>query len=182
MKNRKTFIVLGLLIAVLMLGIGYAAISNITLTITGETAANPSDDNFVVRFDRATEDDEGTAPTTTKSVSTANVTAAYVDDHNASINVSGLTAKGDYVTATYTIENNSPDLWANLDVITEATTNEEYFAVTAELADEVLENGGDQTTVTVRVELIKTPITAAVNGTATVQVQASPDQPAADSE
>ena len=35
MKKRKTFIAMALVIAVLVLGVGYAAISNITLNVNG---------------------------------------------------------------------------------------------------------------------------------------------------
>lgn len=162
MKKRKTFVGVALLVAVLMLGIGYAAISNIDLKITGSASATPSDSNFKVKFTGTPETDA----TNVSSASTnATVTASVTDDLNATIDVSGLTTTGDYVTATYTILNDSPELAATLAVgeITKAvktsaaTDSTDYFNVTATLKDTEIA-ATKTTTVTVKVELTKTPV------------------------
>lgn len=166
MKNKRILIVTVLLIAVLLLGIGYAAISNINLNINGTASATISDANFKVKF------------TGTPTVSDATkVTAAVTDDLNATIDVTGLTAKGDKATATYTILNDSPDLGATLTATTSLTgTNADYFNVTYAFANESLAKGED-TTITVTVELLKTPVESDVTATVGVTITAAPVQP-----
>lgn len=167
MKNKKIFIVVALLIAVLLLGIGYAAISNITLTISGKATATPADANFVVRF----------AETPYPSVSDGTkVTAERTDDKTATLNVTGLTAKGDTVTATYTIENASADLTADLSAAVTNNSNDTYFKVTPTLAKSSI-TAGTETTVTVEIELVKTPVETDVSSNITVTLTAKPVQP-----
>ena len=180
MKNKKTFIVLAVLIAVLMLGIGYAAVSNITLNIKGSATANPDDKNFVVQFDA------DTAVGVAKSVDSIVAEGEVIDAKNAEFTVSNLTAKGDNVTFTYTVENLSPDLEAELSVKvldgTQQVTNNnaEYFAITPTvIAPTTIDANGGKTTVTVKVELVKTPIDAEKTANFTVTLDAAPVQPTA---
>ena len=162
-RTNKILIVI-ILVAVMLLGIGYAAIQNITLNITGTATADPSQSNFTVRFSENVQ------------VSDSNkVTAAITDDTNATINVSGLTTNGDTVTATYTIQNTSADLSANLSVGT-TNSNEEYFLIESKLGDETLTAGG-ATTLTITVQLIKTPISTVETSTIGIQITAKPVQP-----
>ena len=49
MKNKKTFVGLFVILALLCLGLGYAAVSK-TLTITGSASGLVNDDHFVVKF------------------------------------------------------------------------------------------------------------------------------------
>ena len=166
MKKRNTYVGLILLVAVLMLGIGYAAITNITLNITGSAKAVVSDENFKVRF-------TGTPTVSDEDV----VTATITDDVTATINVESLVAKGDKDTATYTIENASDDLSASIAVPTVENSNDEYFSVTTDMTDAVTVASKGTTTVTVTVELIKTPIEADETTDITVSLVASPVQP-----
>lgn len=164
MKKKNTYVGLVLLLAVLMLGIGYAAMSNITLNIGGGAGASVEDENFKVKF------------TGTPQTSGDNITATITDDHNATINVS-LTAKGDKATATYTILNDSADLSASVAIPSITNSNTEYFTVTTDMADAELLASGADTTVTVTVELIKTPIDADQNSNISISFVASPVQP-----
>ena len=51
MKNNSTRVVgLVLIVAVLLVAIGYAAITSVTLNINGTANATTNSDNFVVRF------------------------------------------------------------------------------------------------------------------------------------
>lgn len=166
MTKTTKIVGLVLIILVLIVGIGYAAIQNITLNITGTAKADASQANFAVKFSGE--------PTVAGSGTT---TAAVTNDLNATMNVTGLTAKGETATATYTIQNTSADLTANLTAKT-SNTNEEYFKV------EYSFNGnktslakGEATTVTVKVTLIKTPIEAQVSSTIGLQITAAPVQP-----
>ena len=165
--SKTNKIIIGIvLVAILLLGIGYAAIQNVTLNISGTVAADPSQSNFKVCF--------VIDPEPTVSDSTY-VTAGVTDDINATINVSGLTTKGQIVSATYTVQNTSTDLSADLSVAT-TNSNTEYFTISSELADTSLK-AGETTTVTVTVELTKTPISESVSSIVGVQLTAVPVEP-----
>ena len=164
MKKSNKIIMTVVIVAVLLLGIGYAAIQNITLNIAGTASADPSQANFKVMF----------SGTPTVSDDTY-VTAAITDDTNATVNVEGLTKKGDIVTATYTVQNASTDLSADLGVST-TNSNTEYFTLSSEIAQTSLV-AGEATNLTVTVELTKTPITDSVSTTIGVQLEAMPVQP-----
>lgn len=175
MKKKRTLTVVAAVLAVLMLGVGYAAVANDVLTINGTASATPSDDNFVVQFDQDTAVVKGD-----------NVTADYTDATNATFAVSGLTAKGQTASATYAIENLSPDLSANLTATIGNMTNGEsgteddktYFNVTYSFGSTTVAAGGN-TTLTVTVTMLKTPVTEDVSVTFPVTITATPVQPAA---
>lgn len=168
MRNKKTFIGLALFVAVLVLGVGYAAVTN-NLIISGTANATVSDANFVVEFDTTVE------PTVTKSRETAEVTASITDTKTATIMIDGFTAKGDTATATYKIKNASPsDLSAQLSA-TPSSTNEdfkvEYSFEETEIAKDAF------TTVTMTVTLEKTPIDQDINATVSLDITATAVQP-----
>lgn len=168
MKNTKLVVGMLVAIAILAIGIGFAAISNVQLNITGNAAATATSEggNFTVKF------------TGTPTVSDAEkVTAAVANDTTASIDVHGLTSKGDKETATYTIQNASNDLSAAL-TATFTNSNNEYFKVTPNLAASSIDAGAT-TTLTVTVELLKTPIEDNTTSAITVTVDAEPTQPGA---
>lgn len=156
MKNKKLLIGIVLLIAVLVLGIAYAATTK-TLTIGGTATAEVNTDNFDVKFVQ-----EGN-PTGLK-----NATGSVTGNLTATMDVSGLTAKGDTATATFAIINESEDLSANLAVTTETIGNN-IFSIDAELADSSIAKTED-TTVTVTVTLNETPIDDEANLTGTINV------------
>lgn len=166
MKSKKTFVGVFLILAVLFLGVGYAAIANITLKISGTLGATADDKNFKVAFsDKAI------------VTSDSKITAEKTDDLNATIKVTGLTAKGDKVTATYEIENKSEDLSASIATPVITNDNEAYFKVTTDwtAAKTVVSKG--TTTVTVTVELLKTPIGEDESANIDISLVASPVQP-----
>lgn len=163
-RNTKAIVGLVLLVAVLLVAVGYAAITATQLNINGTANATTKQENFTVEF------------TGTPTVSDADkVEAKLVDQKplNAIMNVSKLTAKGD--TATYTIANTSADLSAVLSATT-SNTNDEYFKITQNIAKATVA-AGDTTTITVTVELIKTPITQDEETTIGVTITAEPQQP-----
>ena len=171
MTRTSKILLAVLVVAVLVIGVGYAAIQNVTLNIGGEATGNPSDANFKVKY-------TGT-PVTEKTVSAASslakVTAGITDDTHATIDVEGLTAKGDIVTATYTVQNASEDLSADLSV-NSSINNDEYFTVETRLGKRSL-TAGEATTLVVTVELIKTPITQSEEVTIGLQLTSTPVQP-----
>jgi len=177
MKQQRTFLLLSVIVAVLVLGVAYAAITSVTLNINGNVLASAEQGNFKVAFaTNPTFDGTGTA------------TVKVTSDTTATMDISGLSSVGDTMVVTYTIKNSSTDLWANL---TNSVTNNnpEYFSVTAEF-DGFYNDGynswdygsyvgyriapWDTMDLKVTVRLLKTPITEQ-KATIGVKVVASPD-------
>ena len=167
-KDTKKIVGVVLVVAILLVAIGYAAIGTKTLTINGSATASTNDSNFVVKF---------TGTPTTGGAGTTTATINGQDQLKATMNVTGLTAKGDVATATYTISNESPDLSAAL-AATTTCSNTEYFNVTYNIAKTPVAKGAT-TTITVTVELIKTPIEKDITATVGVTITATPQQPTA---
>lgn len=167
-KSTKTIVGVVLLLAIVLVAVGYAAMTAVTLNINGTAQAEAKQSNFSVKF-------TGTPTTGGDGTTTASIT----DDEHAVMNVTGLSAKGQTATATYTIQNTSADLSAALSA--EATnSNEGYFKVTKEIAEPSTLVKGGTTTITVTVELLKTPVdeeAAALETTIGVAITADPVQP-----
>ena len=150
MKNKKTFVGIALLIVVLVLGIAYAAITN-TLTIDVTATASIDTDNFNVVF----------TGETTPSATTDGVTATATEGtRNAELNVTGLTTKDQFKTAKFKIRNDSDELKAKVNVVAESKDqNDTFFKVEATVDSPETELApGDETEVTVKVTLLKTPV------------------------
>ena len=164
MISRTRLILIALVSVVLLIGVGFAAITSTQLNITGNTVANPDQSNFIVKFLETTEvSDSG------------KVTAEVVDDTHATLEVRGLVTKSDYVTATYIMKNMSDDLSADI-AIAIGNNNEEYFSTTAELEKTSLK-AGEEAKIVVRVELIKVPKTQDETAKITMLIEATPVQP-----
>lgn len=157
MNRKKTLYGLGLLALILVLGVGYAAVSEVTLNIDG--SATVASEALKVSFNGVTDtEDDG------------KVVASSTDNSlNASIQVTNLTLN-EAVSATYTIKNQETDVDAN--VIKKQISNDkpEFFEVTTSVDDsaETITAGGTGT-VTVTVKLIKTPIETS-DSTANIQI------------
>ena len=171
MKSKKTILGIVLLIAILLLGVGYAAITGVTLNINGTANATANTDNFIVKFTSATAGDK----------CTAEVSSSDQNGRTATMNVSGLQTANDTATATFVVTNESPDLNAVLAVKTKTMTDTgtgdaDYFDVEATIADNASSMAPSATrTVTVTVTLNKTIVedkTATIN----VQLTATPEE------
>ena len=169
MKNRRNVVVAFLVVAVMLLGIGYAALSD-TLDITGSADVNQSAAeeafNEDIYFSAAVANDEG---------NTASVNADNND--KASFTAATLKGKGDKVSFTFTIKNTG-----DLDAVVTPTfragdgnTNPEYFEVTSDWdgASKTLAAGGE-ITYTVTVTMLKTP-TDSIHGTFNIVLTAVAD-------
>ena len=164
MVKRSTVLLIAILAVVMALGVGFAAITSTQLNITGNTTATPDQANFKVKFLEETQvSDPG------------KVTAEVTGDTTATINVQGLSAKGDKVTATYKVKNFSDDLSADI-TLAIGNNNEEYFSTTAVLGQDSL-TAGEETTAVVTVELVKTLITSDETAKITAIIEATPVQP-----
>ena len=168
--GKNTKIVVGiLLVAIVLIAIGYAAISNIGLNIDGTAKSEASQSNFVVEM-------IGTPTTSGEGTTVATINESKRTE--GTMTVSGLTAKGQTAIATYTVKNKSQDISA--DLTAEATsTNEEYFEVICEL-DKTTLKAQEETIMIVKVKLLKTPIDETKEELTTeigVSIKAEPKQP-----
>ncbi|MBQ5473411.1 MAG: hypothetical protein IIT65_01685 [Lachnospiraceae bacterium] len=150
-KKRSLSIFIFALIAFIVLGVGYAAINNINLIINGTGSVTATQSNFDVRF----LDVDGHRPTITPGSPN---TVSVIDNTTASFDVSTLSKKGDTATATIDVKNNSNGVGARIG-LNLTNSNDTYFKVTEHIADTELQ-AGDITTVTVTVEMLKTPVSA----------------------
>ena len=168
--GKNTKIVGGvLLIAIILVAVAYAAITNVELNINGVGSAQAKQENFKVEF-------IGTPSTSGKGTTTATINES--DKTKGTVNVTGLTAKGDEATATYTVKNLSSDISA--DLTAEATSsNQTYFEVICSLEKTTLK-AQEETTLKVTVRLLKTPIDETkedLNSDIDVTLTAEPKQP-----
>ena len=168
--GKNTKIVGGvLLVAIILVAVAYAAITNVELNINGVGSAQAKQENFKVEF-------IGTPSTSGKGTTTATINES--DKTKGTVNVTGLTAKGDEAVATYTVKNQSSDISA--DLTAEATSsNQTYFEVICSLEKTTLK-AQEETTLKVTVRLLKTPIDETkedLNSDIDVTLTAEPKQP-----
>lgn len=180
-KRKKIGLFVFAILAIALLGIGYAAISNIELTINGKAGAHANGDFKVVFTGTPVIEDNVsdkiknyTNSDTTDDLidGTTNATINATTKTLASFEVYGFENKGEYATVTYIVTNESNDLSAKLSVTSDSVSNTEYFAVDTTIANTdtngttlVGSDGkkvlpaGKSVEVEVKVELIKTPVT-----------------------
>lgn len=168
MKKKKSFVALALVVAVLVLGVGYA-LTTIELKVNGDITVSPDDSNFDVNFTDAKITTNGTLADQTDA-------ATKGDGKTATLSVKSLKTVGEKVIAEYTITNNSKaGINATLSNPTATQTDDaakDYYTVTATLEnnDAIAPNGTKKLTVTV--ELVKAPLEE-VTGNFTVAFNAS---------
>lgn len=164
MKNRKTVVVAFLLVAVMLLGVGYAALTDI-LTINGsaEVSQKAAEDAF-------NEDIYFSDAVANEVDNQASVDDA--DNDKASFAANTLKGQGDTATFTFTI-NNAGDVAATVTPVLESNDPEGYFTVTNDWADAAKDlAAGGEITYTITVELIKTP-TETIRGSFQVDLTAT---------
>ena len=170
MRRTNAKIIGGVLVlAIILVGIAYAAITNTELNISGTGKAEGSQSNFVVEF-------IGT-PTTSGD----GTTVATIDEKvktTGTITVTKLTTRGETATAKYTVKNKSAELSADLKA--EATcTNDDYFEVICSL-DKTTLKAQEETILTVSVKMLRTPVDETkenVKADITAKITAEPKQP-----
>ncbi|MBE6620903.1 MAG: hypothetical protein E7625_06045 [Ruminococcaceae bacterium] len=152
-----------MLVAVLLMGVGYAALTDV-LDITGSADINQSAAeeafNEDVHFSAAVANETGN-------------TASVNPDNNdkASFTANTLKGKGDKATYTYTIVNDG-DLSATITPSISSNTNEAYFKVYSDWNGQAktLAAGGS-VTYTVTIELLETP-TETISGSCIIELTA----------
>ena len=165
-QNKKALqIGLFVLVAIVVLGVGYAAISAVNLIINGNATVSVNQNNFKVHFTGAQAISGSTGASGTSTIDSQ-------DDTKATFDVTGLTKVGDYAEAVYTVRNDSNGIGAEI-TLNLTSSNTEYFKVTETILDNKLQ-AGEETTAKVKVEMIKTPITDSVSTSITATLTASP--------
>ncbi len=160
MKKRTGIIII--LVAVLALGIGYAAMSGVTLNVDGAGIISVDDSNFKVHFqDPAQVSGDGT------------VVATITDDLNAEFDISDFTKRGDSTTIVYTIVNESDGINATLAAPVVDNFNDTAFGVTVNLSSNTIAAGGSAT-LTIEVEALTTPTIDDLDTIIKVSVDANP--------
>ena len=169
MRKANNKIIGGIvLLAIVLVAVGYAAITNVGLKIDGTAKSEGNPDNFKVEL-------VGEPQTSGDGTTTATINTA--DKTQGTMNVSGLNAKGQTAIATYTVKNQSTDLSADL-TAKAISTNDEYFEVQCSL-DKTTLKAQEETTMTVKVKLLKTPIDETKENLSTeigVNIDAEPKQ------
>lgn len=152
MKNKKTMSVLVMLLAVLLLGVGYA-LSSIDLKVTASATATADQDDFDVIISDAVNNTDPSEKVVVQ-VGGEGSTAATMTVNLNSGNRSGK--------ATFTILNNSSDLKAELDrlayKIISGDADSDYFTVTiSDLSSTTLAPQATAT-FTATIDLAKVPV------------------------
>lgn len=123
MKNRKRVVVSFLLVAVMLMSVGYAALTDV-LDITGSADVNKS-----AAEDAYNADIYFTGAVANQTGNTASVNADNSD--KASFTANTLQGAGDTATFTFTITNDG-DLDATVTPSISSNTNETYFSISSD--------------------------------------------------
>lgn len=156
MSKQKKIITIAILVVILLMAIGYAALTNTELTISGTASATAVQDNFKVYF---------TGANTVKNPNTNAVEVTVTAQATtATVNISGLSTSGDAAYAILEIENGSNGVDAESVEVTTQATDTTMFDVEATMCDDkgteisnYAVNSGEKTYVKVSAKLLKTP-------------------------
>ena len=163
MKNRKRVVVAFLLVAVMLMSVGYAALTDV-LDITGSADVNKS-----AAEDAYNADIYFTAAVANQTGNTASVNSDNND--KASFTANTLQGAGDTATFTFTITNDG-DLDAIVTPSISSNTNETYFSVSSDWNGQPKTLAAGQTlTYTVTVTLKETP-TDTISGSFIIELTA----------
>lgn len=184
MKNRKRVIVAFMLVAVMLLGVGYAAITDV-LDIQGTAEVTTGNSQSALDQDVYFSGVKDPSDSTFKNNVTYTIgtevqyTAQINSDNNdkASFTVSGLKKKGDAIQITYNITNNgAADLTATVTPLLLQNSNSTYFDVTSDwnsLPQDIAPSASK--TITITITLKETP-TVAVSTSINIELTAVADE------
>ncbi len=162
MKNKKSLLSVALVALILVLGVGYAIVSSVGLSING-TAGTLTDetDLNVIFTDIADQSDNF-------------IEDASFNGTSASFTIKDLSRVGDGAEILYTVTNQEEDINANLGQLVITNSNPDYFTVSAYYqgvgvgaAETYQLDAGKSVNVDLVVSLKKTPTT---HQTATIKV------------
>ncbi len=150
MKNKKILLIMGMIAFMLILGVGYAVVSSVELTFKG-SAEGIADAEVNVVIENVVD-----SPANQDRITHTN------SSHGDVFTIKDMIL-GETVTMVYTIKNNETDVAVNLvEAVELSNSNTEYFSANYVIANPQISAGGT-TTVTVTVEMIKTPVLAENN-------------------
>ena len=155
MRSRKGMMAFAIAALVLLLGVGYATVSSVNLTINGTAGFQTKE--LEVYYDGTT------------SEATGKVTAISAPDRTreATFTVQNMVLN-ETVTMTFEVKNYETDVDATLATPTLTNSNTEFFTVTA-TCDKTDLDAEDTAIVTVKVTAVKTPVDEA-DSTANIKV------------
>ena len=167
MNNKKTMTALLLLVAVVALGIGYAAITQ-TLKVNGTATAKESAAAFDVHFKSAAADATQITPSNENNQKEVSSTAAVTSDNKVAEMSVTLTDVDDEQTCTFTVENTSLDgikalikpssVKITSDAAGQTPLTSDYFTITTNIDSDITilsTTGSNTATFTVTVKLNK---------------------------
>lgn len=170
MKSKKVVYFMFILSAFLFIGVGYAAITGLELSVGG-TASISLEDEFDVKFVQVVE----------QSASNSNITvSASIDsDHQSSFTITGTEGYGDSAIVRYSVINNSDISSAdfNIDI---TNSNDEYFEVESTFSNSSYNQNivtlapGETAILTIKAKVIK--VSTDSNRTASIDVVLSAEQ------
>jgi len=162
MRKQKSLLSLGLLALVLVLGVGYAVVSNVGLEFDGTATVADSE----LKVDIASVVDEKTNATITHSINDT------VDSHDKkdTFTITRMTLN-ETVKMTYTLDNHETDVDATIaQKVALNNDNTEYFLAEYQITDDTAEKNNGTATVVVTVTMKKTPVTTE-QGTAKIDFE-----------
>lgn len=177
MKKRRSVVIAFLLIAALVMGIGYAALTDV-LDITGSAdiskQAAEGEFNLDIYFTKAVANENSTPTTDGTPYNTASVNADNND--KASFSANTLKGAGDTATFTFSIVNVG-DVDAKITPKITTNTQAEYFEITSDWNGATKDLPANTTadaplTYTVTVKLLKTP-TETLSGSFLIELTAT---------
>lgn len=170
MRNRKTVIVAFLIVAVMLMAVGFAALTD-NLIIAGEATANTSvsaekwEEDIYFSDAKVLDGQNGTDDLTTGTSGTLDEASVGTSNNDhANYKVKSLAAKGEVAVFEFTIQNDHEDYDAKVTIDTGYPTNsnEAYYKVTYQYdgqnnADNFVVPAGGSRVVRVTVELVADP-------------------------
>ena len=125
MSKQKKIVLGVILVVILLMSIGYAALENITLTISGTASATAAQDNFKVYF---------TGANTVKNPNTDDIEVIANDGaKTAEVNISGLSTVKETAYAILEIKNASNGIKASEVNVTTDAVDTTVFDIKAEM-------------------------------------------------
>ncbi len=165
MKKKKSLVFLSLLVAIFVLGVGYAAVTGVPLNITGTATVEGS--TLDVKFTGSTTGYPYETGATVTPAATANTTTG-------TLTITGLQKVNDEVKAVYVVRNNETELNAKLTEVSATSDKTEFFEITTNIdsSTATVLAPGESTNLEVTVKLIKLPLVDA-DSTANITVSIS---------
>ena len=175
-KKQEGILVFLMMIAVAILGIGYAALTG-SLRISGTASVLRTDTSLVVHFAGTP---TGNAKSgTCASCSTTKLAIDSTDDTKADLDITGFKKVGDAYEAIFTVKNDSPDSGTTAYITATANmtgNNSNYFTITTDWGstEQTIVQGSSKTLkVTVTLNQLYTGDDASISAGLSVQLAAN---------